>query len=180
VTSNKALHLTAATNRIGSRSTIGPPPWQVIYFVMPHIRDTLSRSGSDWKVFEPPLPADEITEARELIGRTLPTGLVELYHECNGGEGSLPFQPWNFVLWGIEDVVQVREHEHYRKYYEPFVFFGTSGGGEYFGLDPSGRVFIMDPVAGEQSNIVVADSFDEFVQKIGFLPPDGLPEVGDA
>jgi hypothetical protein len=147
---------------------------------MPRIADTLSRPGSDWKAFEPPLPADEIAEARELIGKPLPDALIELYHECNAGEGSLPFQPWNFVLWGIEYVVQVREDEHYRKYYSPFVFFGSNGGGEYFGLDPSGRVFFMDPVAGEESNIVVAESFDEFVQHLGFLPPGGLPDIGEA
>ena len=147
---------------------------------MPRIADTLFRPGSDWKAFEPPLPADEIAEARELIGIPLPDGLIELYHECNGGEGSLPFQPWNFILWGIEYVVQVREDEHYRKYYSPFVFFGSNGGGEYFGLDPSGRVFIMDPVAGEESNIVVAESFEEFVQHLGFLPPGGLPDIGKA
>jgi hypothetical protein len=147
---------------------------------MPRIADTFSRPGSDWKAFEPPLPADEIAEARELIGRSLPDGLIELYHECNGGEGSLPFQPWNFVLWGIEYVVQVRGDRHYRNYYSPFVFFGSNGGGEYFGLDPSGRVFFMDPVAGEESNIVVAESFDEFVQHLGFLPPGGLPDTGEA
>ena len=126
------------------------------------------------------MPEGEIAEARQLIGLPLPGGLIELYHECNGGEGSLPFQPWNFILWGIEYVVQVREDEHYRRYYSPFVFFGSSGGGEYFGLDLAGRVFIMDPVAGEKSNIVVAESFDDFVQQIGFLPPEGLPAVGDA
>lgn len=147
---------------------------------MPRIGDTLARPGSDWKIFEAALPADEIAEAAELIGRPLPQGLMELYRECNGGEGSLPFQPWNFVLWGIEEVVQVREDEHYRKHYSSFVFFGSSGGGEYFGLDPSDRVFIMDPVAGEESNIVVAESFDEFVRHIGSLPPGGLPAIGEA
>ena len=147
---------------------------------MPRIADTLSRPGSNWIAVDPPLPADEIAEASELIGIPLPDELIELYHECNGGEGSLPFQPWNFVLWGIEYVVQVREDEHYRKYYSPFVFFGSNGGGEYFGLDPSGRVFIMDPVAGEESNIVVSESFNEFVQHIGFLPPGGIPEIGEA
>ena len=59
------------------------------------------------------------------------------------------------------------------------MFFGSNGGGEYFGLDPFGRVFIMDPVAGEESNIVVAQSFDDFVQQIGFLPPEGLPSIGE-
>ncbi|HWE97274.1 MAG TPA: SMI1/KNR4 family protein [Tepidisphaeraceae bacterium] len=139
------------------------------------IADTLARLGSDWKAFEPPLPADEIDEACRLIGRALPARLVELYHTCNRGEGSLPFQPWNFVLWGVEEVVEMREDEHYRKYYDHFVFFGSSGGGEYFGLDASSRVFIMDPVAGEESNIVVAESFAQFAEQIGFEPAGGLP-----
>jgi hypothetical protein len=146
---------------------------------MPRIIDTLSRPGSDWKAFEPPLPADEIAEACELIGRSLPEALIELYHECNGGQGSLPFQPWNFILWGIDYVVEVREDECFRKYYSPFVFFGTNGGGDYFGLDASGRVFIMDPIAGEESSLVVAQSFDEFVHHVGFLPPGGLPDIGE-
>ena len=38
----------------------------------------------------------------------------------------------------------------------------------------------MDPVAGEDSNISVAESFDKFVQEIGFLPPDSLPPTGYA
>ena len=80
----------------------------------------------------------------------------------------MPFQPWNFVLWGIDSVSDTRENEHYRAYYDQFVFFGSSGGGEYFGLDKSGRVFFMDPIAGEESIIVAAESFDEFAEQIGF------------
>ena len=47
-------------------------------------------------------------------------------------------------------------------------------------IDPAGRVFIMDPVAGAESNIVVAESFDKFVQEIGFPPAGGLPPIGGA
>src|SRR5688572_23669728 len=147
---------------------------------MPRIADTLFRPGSDWKAFEPPLPADEIAEARELIGIPLPDGLIELYHECNGGEGSLPFQPWNFVLWGIEYVVQVREDEHSRKDSGSFVFFGRNGGGACCGLEPWGCVSSMEPVAGEESKSVVAESFEEVVQHLGFLPPGGLADIGEA
>lgn len=141
------------------------------------IAEALSRPGSDWKVHEAPLPDEEIAEARELIGLPLPDALVELYRLCNVGEGSLPFQPWNFVLWEIEYVVHFREQEYSREYFNQFVFFGSSGGGEYFGLDQKGRVFVMDPIAGEESNIVIAESFDEFVRQIGFLPPGGVPVI---
>jgi hypothetical protein len=141
-----------------------------VLFVMPRIADTVARPGSDWKAFEAPLDADAIAEALVLIGRPLPTGLVELYHLCNGGEGSLPVQPLNFVLWNLEFVVQTREDAHYREYFDRFVFFGTNGGGEYFGIDPDGRVFFMDPVAGEDSIAVMATTFDEFAALVGTPP----------
>src|SRR4051812_47678081 len=115
---------------------------------MSRIGDILSRHGSNWKVLQPPLTADVIADGLKRIGRALPEELIELYHECNGGAGSLPFTPWRFALWGLDFAVQVYEDEHYRSFYGPFVFFGTSGGGDYFGLDPSGHVFVMDPVAG--------------------------------
>ena len=140
--------------------------------------DTLARPGSDWRQFDPPLPPGEIAKAVERIGRTLPPGLLELYHACNGGEGSLPFQPWRFVLFGIDFVAELREDQYYRENYDRFVFFGTDGGGEYFGVDPSGRVFYMDAVAGEESIAVVADSFDEFARQIGIPPPPALNPAG--
>jgi hypothetical protein len=147
---------------------------------MPRIADTLSRSGSDWRAYDPPLAEDRIADADRRIGTALPAGLLELYRVCNGGEGSLPYQPWIFVLWGIDEVADLREHEHFRKYYDQFVFFGGNGGGEYFGLDPAGRVFFIDPIAGEESIVVVAPSFDEFAMNIGAEPPGGIPGISEA
>lgn len=133
------------------------------------------QTGSDWKAFEPPLSSDEIADAIRILARPIPAELIELYRGCNGGEGSLPYQPWGFILWGLEDVVQLSEDNHYRKYFSAYLFFGTNGGGEYFGVDHLGRVFIMDPVAGEESIIVVANSFHEFLATVGFRPPNGIP-----
>lgn len=147
---------------------------------MPRITDTLSRPESDWRVYDPPLAEGQIADAARRIAARLPATLLELYRMCNGGEGSLPYQPWNFVLWGIDEAAELREHEHYRKYYGQFVFFGGNGGGEYFGLDPAGHVFFMDPIAGEESITVVASSFDEFARNIGVPPPGGIPEASEA
>jgi hypothetical protein len=147
---------------------------------MPRIADILSRTGSDWRVYSPPLTHDLIVDAQRRIGLPLPAALLELYHVCNSGEGSLPYQPWNFTLWGVNEVVELREHEHYRKCYPELVFFGSNGGGEYFGLNPAGRVFYMDPIAGEESLVVIAQSFDEFVANVGIEPPGGIPEISEA
>ena len=137
---------------------------------------SLFQTGSDSEAFEPPLSSDEIADAVRILARHLPSDLIELYHMCNGGQGALPYQPWNFILWGLEDVVQTAEDDHYKKYYGSYLFFGTSGGGEYFGMDQATQVFIMDPIAGEESIIVVAKSFQEFLANVGFEPPDGFPD----
>src|SRR5262245_35132359 len=47
--------------------------------------------------------------------------------------------PYNFGLWGIENVAELCEHEHYRRYFDRYVLFGSTGGGVYFGIDEAGR-----------------------------------------
>jgi hypothetical protein len=136
---------------------------------MPDLADLLAGAGKDWQPDTPPVADAELEAAKARIGRPLPDKLLELYSLCDGGEGSLPKQPYNFVLWGIVSLAETREHEHYRAHYDRYVLFGSSGGGEYFGLDETGRVFFMDPIAGEESIIVYCDTFDEFVTHIGVL-----------
>jgi hypothetical protein len=146
---------------------------------MHRIEDILARPGCNWRAFHPPLEPAAIAAAVARIRRSLPDGLLELYRLCNSGQGSLPFEPWVFVLWGIDFVAETREDEHYRKYYDDFVFFGSNGAGEYFGLDPAGRVFYMDAYAGEQSIIECAQSFEQFIVQLGFRPPGGIPDLGE-
>ncbi len=140
---------------------------------MTNVAILLLRPGNDWHAYCPSLSAKEMADAWSIIGRTMPGSLIELFELCNGGEGSLPFQPWNFMLWSLEEVVQIFEDAHYRKYFPGYVFFGSNGGGEYFGLDADGCVFFMDPIAGEQSVVVVATTFDEFIAHVGTSPPTG-------
>jgi hypothetical protein len=90
-----------------------------------------------------------------------------LYRICGGGEGSLPFQPWRFVLWDLENVVSLREHPYYREYHNQYLLFGTNGGGEYIGFDGKLGVFMIDPIAGEESIVALSSSFDAFIQNIG-------------
>ena len=101
------------------------------------------------------------------IGLPLPESLIDLYRLCDGGECSLPFEPWNFVLWDLENVASLREHPHYRKYYNQYLLFGGNGGGEYIGFDAKLGVFMMDPIAGEESIRILSPSFDAFIQSIG-------------
>ena len=137
---------------------------------MPALAELLARADKDWRADAPPVPEAEFAAAIRRIGLPLPDKLIELYRLCNGGEGSLPWQPWYFLLWGICFVADVRESEHHREHYDCYVFFGSNGAGEYFGINAEGRVFFMDAVAGEESITIYCGSFDEFVTHIGVLP----------
>ena len=139
---------------------------------MSSLAGLLSSDEKDWAACAQPLSEIEIEAAKRRIGRPLPPKLLELYLLCNGGEGSLPKDPYNFVLWGIEEVAEIREHEHYREFYDRFVFFGGNGGGEYFGIDEAGRVFFMDPIGGEDSIEVYCTTFDEFIAEVGISSPE--------
>jgi len=138
---------------------------------MPSLTDLLGSTGKDWRAGAPAVADAEFAAALRRIGRPLPGKLLELYRSHDGGEGPLPSEPYNFCLWGIGEVADRRESEHYRKHYDRYVFFGSNGAGEYFGIDDAGRVFFMDAVAGEGSIKVYSDTFDEFVAHIGTCGP---------
>jgi hypothetical protein len=137
---------------------------------MPSLADLLASGGKDWRSDAPPVAEAAFAAAICRIEQPLPGRLMELYRLCNGGEGSLPRQPYYFALWGVGEVAGLRERDHYRTHYDRYVFFGSNGAGEYFGVDGEGRVFFMDAVAGEQSITIYCDSFDEFVTDIGISP----------
>ena len=139
---------------------------------MSNLADLLSGQGKDWVADRLPLSEIEIEAAKRRIGRQLPPTLLELYALCDGGAGSLPRDPYYFGLWGIKEVAETREHEHYRRYYDRYVLFGSSGGGVYFGIDEAGRVFFMDPIAGEDSIEVYSATFDEFIAEVGLALSD--------
>ena len=145
---------------------------------MSNLADLLSSEGKDWAAYAPPLSEMEIEAAKRRIGRPLPLNLLELYRLCDGGEGSLRRQPYTFILWGIQFVAELREHEHYREFYDRFVFFGGNGAGDNFGIDEAGRVFFMDPIAGEDSIEIYCTTFDEFVAEIGLSPPEDQSSAG--
>lgn len=76
-------------------------------------------------------------------------------------------QPWTFILWGLNEVAEIREDEHYREVWDDFVFFGGNGGGEYIALDAKYRVISVDPIAGPESALILADTFEEFYVMLG-------------
>ena len=121
---------------------------------METMRNLLAKEGSDWRVYESALAEPKLQQALQQIKFvSVPPALVDFYRICNSGEGSLPFEPWTFVLWPIEEVVQLHQHPHYREYFTSYLFFGGNGAGEYFGLDQQQRIVMIDPIAGDESAV---------------------------
>jgi hypothetical protein len=139
---------------------------------MTAIGDRLRHPNSDWEFHDTPLGIEAIATAQSRIRIQLPQSLIDLYRHCNSGTGSIPFDPWYFDLWGIDVVADLREHPHYREFYQDYVFFASSGGGCYFALDSSGSIYVIDPIAGADSRIKIADSFDEFIEAVGHRAQD--------
>lgn len=70
-------------------------------------------------------------------------------------------------MWNLDFVLTVRSDPHYRENFGNYLFFGSNGAGEYFGLSTCGRVFFIDPIAGEDSAEIYCDGVREFIEDFG-------------
>ena len=99
------------------------------------LRSILTAANKDWVFTVPPLPAQILETMIPKIDWDLPDELIAFYKLGNAGEGSLPKQPWLFVLWGVEEILDTRNNDHYREHFNDYLLFGSNGSGEYFGQE---------------------------------------------
>jgi len=121
------------------------------------------------------------TDVISTLRSVSPTGVPARYYELlafsNGGEGSLPVQPFNLCLDTADEVAASAREGRYKELADFFVF-GGSGGGELIAFDmradaPWPIVAIdMTNIDLEESVTSVAPDFEKFVDMIG-LGADG-------
>ena len=72
-------------------------------------------------------------------------------------------------LYSAAELVDVYKDEFFRTQFPDYLFFGTNGGMEMlaFNKNEGLRVVMLDPVAGTESAVFVANSFTEFEAAIG-------------
>ncbi len=79
-------------------------------------------------------------------------------------EGELSVSPFWYVLWTPDEIETMNRDYQVDQYAPEYLGFGSSGGGEMFAFDGSGRVFCI-PFVGmsSQDALPVADSWTDFL-----------------
>jgi hypothetical protein len=133
--------------------------------------------GRDWYKVDG-ASASAIDRLRAIEPAPLPESYLRLLSYSNGGEGPLPVMPFNLCLYPAEEVVQIEEAGHFKKFYPGFFVIGGNGGGEAVALDFRGDAphplvcFDMVNANLEESVLVIAPSFDAAIELIGLQGPD--------
>ncbi len=129
-------------------------------------------SDRDWH------PAPKATEAS--LARLVAASPIELPSEylrflaySNGGEGPLGLQPYYFQIDSADEAALALEDHRHEEFFPGFVIIGSSGGGEYVGLDVRGSspwpVVALDMTNSnlDESVLVIASSFAAFIDLVG-------------
>jgi len=128
-------------------------------------------AGRNW-CGESGATAEDLAHLRSVAPVDLPQRYVDLLAFSDGGEGPLPFAPYNLCLDPAITVARTIEGgNHKQADLEGFLIFGSGGGGEYIAFDlrngPPWPIVAIDMVAGGDSAEVIASDFGAFFDQIG-------------
>jgi hypothetical protein len=135
----------------------------------------LSDPGAAWSR-EPPADPQAIKRLRAAAQDRVPASYLAFLAFSNGGEGPLAVEPGWFVIWPVEEILENNQGYQVDKQLPGFFGFGGNGGGELFAFDTRVsqlRRVVMVPFIPlkEQYALVVAESFEEFLQAMGHECP---------
>ncbi|WP_284620729.1 SMI1/KNR4 family protein [Aquabacterium humicola] len=123
-----------------------------------------------WRAAQGASPED-IARLSEALPFTPPSDYIELLTRTNGGEGELAAAPGWFQLFEVEFALSLWSDAFYRTEYPSYYFFGSNGGLESLALvidgPTKGSVVAVDTIAGDESAILVASEFTEFLDLVG-------------
>lgn len=120
-------------------------------------------------------PPAENTVIQKLIAaskKRLPDDYITLLHYSNGGEGDMGIEPGWFQIWPAEKVIELNQIYKIEETLPGLFGFGSNGGGELLAFDMRGGepwevVMIPFIPMRQKEAILIADSFQKFVQSIG-------------
>jgi len=102
----------------------------------------------------------------------VPGTLLAFWRFSNGGEcNDLALPPMRFALDRVEDATSALSAKFETEEFPGLVFFGGNGGLERIALDyrssESPCIVMVDPIAGLESAMKIADSVEQLVLAIG-------------
>ena len=117
--------------------------------------------------------AGALARLRGAASSTLPEDYFALLAFSNGGEGSLPIPPFNFVLYSAEEAVRIERESTFKDFFSGLFVFGGNGGGEAIAFDLRNAepwpivYFDMTNIDLEESIQLLAPDFASFARLIG-------------
>jgi SMI1 / KNR4 family (SUKH-1) len=108
--------------------------------------------------------ADALREAQGGVRHALPPDYVAFMRRCNGGEGWIG--DFYLMLDRVEELPAFQDP--WGDESEPFVIFGSNGGGELFAFD-AGKdmaVFMIPAIGGPKHAIYAAPTFSGLLQRL--------------
>jgi len=137
------------------------------------VAEILSAEGITWEPINPPATEQEIELLQRSVDFELPDEYIELLRFANGGDGDLNAAPLMFVLSSISYAIKHNEYLREEEESTGFWFFGNNGGLEQIAFDlrngPPWQIVAIDPVAGEESALIIANTMGDFILKMGHV-----------
>lgn len=112
----------------------------------------------------------EIEKFLPQIPINLPQSYISFLKNYKGANGDLPVQPFYFQLWEISEVFQNNLDYEIPDYLPDYFGIGGNGGGELIALNLKNKKIFVIPFIpmSEQDALLIAESFEEFANIMGF------------
>ena len=130
----------------------------------------LTEPRREWSS-RPPASEEGIARLQHAAPGVLPKEYVALLRYSNGGEGPIALPPLYFMLYEAEYANEVNQSADQRELYPGHFVIGSNGGLETIAFDTRATepwpIVMYDAVAGNESDVTIAKSMEEFVVAIG-------------
>jgi hypothetical protein len=138
--------------------------------VLSQVSEILKQANRNWSG-NPPAGEEDILRLVQSCKVKLPNEYLDMLRLSNGGEGDLALPPRRFVLFDIDEVLEMMGDEFYRGEFPSLLFFGGNGGMEQIAFDLSKGgpypIVMIDPIAGAESVMEIASNMTQFIEAIG-------------
>lgn len=137
---------------------------------MSQVGEILRQANRNWSG-NPPASEEHILRLVQACKIKPPGEYLDLLRCSNGGEGDLALPPLIFVLFNVDEVLEMLKDSFYREEFSDFLFFGGNGGLEQIAFDLSKGepypIVMIDPIAGAESAVEIAPNMAQFIEAIG-------------
>ena len=138
------------------------------------LRGLLEKPDRRWE-FQRGATESEIEQLLTASPVRPPESFLALLRCSNGGEGDIALPPLLFVLDPVKEILSGLADSFLQEELPGFMFFGGNGGLERIAFDLRGPepwpVVMIDPIAGPESAVVIASTFDQFLSALGLESP---------